>query len=107
LSWLASAQATGYLVYYAPVSGATSSGVVQAAAPLGLGTGSYRASEGRSPLDIGNTGSATLSGLRPGATYEVFVRAYGADGRTGPPSPAVRFVAPPALDRSYLPLIRR
>jgi len=109
LSWAASLSATGYLLFYEPVRFNISS-VQQASMPGGLAilngdmTGSYQANEGPSPINVGNTTSAALTGLRSGTTYKVWVRPYDADGRIGAQSAALTFTAPYA---TYLPLVLR
>jgi hypothetical protein len=112
LVWPASPGAKGYLIYYAPIFSPTGGLAAREAQPLQIGgltlrTGSFQASEGRSPLDAGAPTEATLSGLRPGSTYQVQVRPYDAEGRLGPISLPARFVAPQAPRVLRLPLIGR
>lgn len=113
VTWAAVPQVQGYLVYYQPILATLVTSRTQRLAatsaepPL---TGSYQANEGPSPLKAAGE-SLTLTGLRPGTTYEVFVRAYDADGRTSAvvsPTQITIPAGPVSLPESlYLPLLIR
>ncbi len=113
VSWQPSPQAVYYLLYYTVIFSPTSR-MADTAAPLsgllvnssGSLTGGFRAVEGRSPLSAGGGTQATLSGLPPGETYEVWVRPVDADGRVGEASPALQTVVGSSW-QLYLPAILR
>ncbi len=106
LIWTPSLSATGYLLYYEPIRFTNLNGMAAAQANSSNGdlTGSYQADEGPSPINVGNVTSFSLTGLRPGTAYKVWIRSYDADGRIGAPSAIQTFTAPYAI---YLPLMLR
>lgn len=110
VSWQPSVQAVSYLVYYTVLFNPDDDDQVFLNGPLavigGSLTGGFRALEGRSPLNVGEVTRATLSGLPPGATYEVWVRPVDADGRVGEASSAVRIVVSD-VTLLYMPAIFR
>ncbi|MCB0036832.1 MAG: fibronectin type III domain-containing protein, partial [Anaerolineales bacterium] len=63
-----------------------------------------RATALNSPIDVGDVNSYLLTGLEAGATYEIQVKAYDADGRVGEGS-AVLTVTTPTSQSLYLPVI--
>lgn len=63
---------TGYKLYYRTKFGSTSWTGAEAATPS--------ATEGNSPVDVGNVTSATLTGLESGVVYLFAVLAYDAEG---------------------------
>jgi hypothetical protein len=111
LSWVTSQQATGYLIYYQAILyplpiARTVNLATSTSATDGSTTGGYQANEGPSPINVGNVTSTSLTGLRPGAQYEAWVRPYDDDGRTGARSPVVSFTVPSQI-MNYLPLVLR
>jgi hypothetical protein len=106
LTWQASAEASGYLIYYQVILIPLGDSRSSSATTEGSTTGGYQADQGPSPINVGDVTSTSLTGLRPGATYEMWVRPYDEDGRTGTRSPVVEFTVPSGA-QLYLPLVFR
>ncbi len=109
LSWDSGDDPDGFLVFYELVSapsGQRAMGQQAVNVPLASPVGGFQASEGPSPLDAGDGDSFTLTGLPDGAAYNLWVKAYDAEGRTSPASEVVT-VQVGAGGTIYLPLVVR
>ncbi len=103
LSWGAVNQAAGYVVNILKIT--PSNGLPDLPA---FDVQQTQAVSGGYPADVGSVTTHQVSGLEPGATYQVQVRAYDHDGRMGPIRELAVTVEPEGEDfRVFLPAVIR
>lgn len=113
LNWANSGNApAGFLLFYGLSSGSQFSQFTAHQFTGGLSSvtsgtgGGFQANEGASPLDVGAVQSFTLTGLPVGATYNLWVKAYDAEGRTSMAS-EVFTVQVGSEVNIFIPVVRR